>query len=67
VSVYVSENGILHVVGAPVGSNVTVLNVSGQAVFASTIHSANEQYNVPANGVYLVKVGNKTFKLVLKS
>jgi hypothetical protein len=59
------SNGILHVAGAPAGTNVTVLNVSGQPVFTSTIQSADEQYNVSlASGVYLVKVGNKTWKVL---
>jgi hypothetical protein len=65
ISVYVSDKSILHVTGAPAGTHVTVLNVSGQPVFTSTIQSANEQYNVNlASGMYLVKVGNKTWKVL---
>jgi hypothetical protein len=64
VDVYVSK-GILHVTDTPLGTRVTVLNVSGQSVFTSIVNSTAERYNVDlATGVYVVKVGEKTWKVV---
>jgi hypothetical protein len=65
VSVYVSKNGILNVLGASAGTPVTVLNVQGQSLFTSIVNSSNEQFEVGlTTGVYIVKVGDKTWKVL---
>ncbi|GHT17242.1 hypothetical protein FACS189429_0910 [Bacteroidia bacterium] len=64
VSVYAGENGILNIVGAPAGSKVTVFDIQGKAIFNTIVKSDNEQYDVLTKGIYIVKVGEKTWKVL---
>jgi hypothetical protein len=64
VSVYATESGLLNIVGAPVGSKVTVFDIQGKMVFSSTTKSDKEQYSVLNKGVYVVRVNDKTWKVV---
>jgi hypothetical protein len=64
VSVYLSKNGVLNVLGAPAGTKVTVINVQGQPLFNAQVNSYKEQFNVSLQtGVYIVKVGDKAWKV----
>lgn len=58
-------NGTIHV-QAPLGSVVTLYNVSGQMVKRVAVGTDDTQINVSGmtRGVYIVKVGNETKKIM---
>lgn len=65
ISVYASPNGYIYIQGAPVGTPVSVVNLQGQTLFASTIKSNNERLNIDLrNEIYIVKAGGKVCKVV---
>ncbi|MDR0506443.1 MAG: T9SS type A sorting domain-containing protein [Dysgonamonadaceae bacterium] len=64
IQVYMSNKGILYISGAPAGTDVTVSNMLGQAVFRVKTNSANEQFKLPLpEGTYVVKVGERALKI----
>jgi hypothetical protein len=64
VSVYLSKEGALNVLGASAGTKVTVINVQGQSLFNAQMNSTQEHFDVPLQtGVYLVKVGDRVWKV----
>jgi hypothetical protein len=64
VSVYLSRDGVLNILGAQAGTKVTVINLQGQAIFNTQTNSASEHFDLPLQtGVYLVKAGGKVWKI----
>ena len=62
--VFLSDDGVLNVWGAPAGTDMIVLNVQGQSIFHSTVYSAKEQFKLQlSTGVYVVKVGENVWKI----
>ena len=57
--------GILYVEGAEAGSAVTVYNVAGQQVAASQTTGSTTSFAIAVHGIYIVKVENTTYKVVL--
>jgi hypothetical protein len=64
VSVYLSKDGALNILGASTGAKVTVINAQGQPLFNAQINSNKERFDVSLQtGVYIVKVGDKAWKV----
>lgn len=61
-SAYV-EGGVLYVEN-PNAENVEVYNLSGVRIFADNSGAYNVNTNLDANGVYIVRVGDKAIKVV---
>lgn len=57
--------GTLYVESAESGLTVTVYNVAGQQIAASQTHGGLQALDIAAHGVYIVKVENATYKVVL--
>jgi hypothetical protein len=63
-SVYLSKDGNLKVLGAQAGAQVTVIDIQGRPVFSGLVRLVNERFEVSLQtGVYIVKVGDKTWKV----
>jgi len=57
--------GTLYVENAAAGSTITVYNVAGQQVAAAQANGGMATLAIAAHGVYIVKVENTTYKVVL--
>lgn len=62
-NVYAS-NGAIEIY-SPSATNVEVYSITGALIRKGTVAAGNTTLDVTANGVVLVKVGNKTFKVIL--
>lgn len=60
-----AADGVITVKGALAGSTVEVYCVSGACIAAKTVESSVEKFAVATHGVYLVRAGDMTFKVVL--
>lgn len=60
-NVFVQNNELI-VSGAAVGDAVTLYNLLGEIVLSEIAASENVNIPIPAKGVFIVKVGNKTAK-----
>lgn len=61
----IAANGAIRVMGASAGAVVEVYNMAGSCVAVKTIESSVEELPIAASGVYLVRVDNKAYKVVL--
>ena len=52
-------------VTAPVGSKVTIHDLSGKQVMQVITSEVTEQIELPGHGIWLVKCGNRTKKVSL--
>lgn len=52
-------------VGAMENAGATVLTLSGQAIYRSTIDEGLSTISVPSKGIYLVKLGNEVKKVII--
>ncbi len=61
-------DGIIKIQNAPVAANVNVINVNGVLLSSSTVNSEGEATIALPNskGVYVVTVGNNSFKVIRK-
>lgn len=65
VNAYANPDGTLQVINAKAGDTVTVFDVQGKAMFNDKIQTNNDRFAPSvANGVYIVKVGNDSFKVI---
>lgn len=64
---FVLKDGVLHVTGAQ-GANISVFDVNGKAVRNVTASKAETEINLSGltKGVYIVRVGNQTKKVLNK-
>lgn len=62
-SVY-AANGVINVLGTQGGEAVAVYNVMGSKIAAVKATSEITTVNIPCAGVYIVRVGNKSFKVI---
>jgi len=58
------QNGLLQVSGVLVGETITVYNIQGIALYSQQADAETASINLPAHGVYVVKVGAESIKLV---
>jgi len=58
------QNGQLQVSGVVVGETITVYNLQGTAIYSQQADAETANINLPAKGVYVVKVGAESIKLV---
>lgn len=56
-------NGTLFVAN-PAAESVNVFDLSGKLIYTDASGNENINVNLPQNGIYLVKVGNKTIKVI---
>jgi len=65
VTVQLTKEGYLQVSGLVPGSSIALYNTGGYLLFNAEAGNSSEKYAVELpNGVYLVKVNNKTYKVV---
>lgn len=57
-----ASDNILNISNAQIGETIDVYTVSGTQVASLKAASVNEMINLPANGLYIVKVGSKSLK-----
>ena len=64
---FVLKDGVLHVTGAQ-GANISVFDVNGKAVRSVTASKAETEINLSGltKGIYIVRVGNQTKKVMNK-
>ena len=58
------QNGKLHISGAVVGETIAVYNIQGIALYSHQADAETASINLPAHGVYVVKVSAQSIKLV---
>lgn len=56
-------NGKLNVLN-PAGATVNVYNVSGTLIYSNVSGKTNQTFDLPAHGVYVLKIGNETIKVI---
>ena len=56
-------NGVLRIAN-PAAETVNVYDLAGKLVYTNASGSQQLDVVLPANGVYMVKVGNKTIKVI---
>jgi hypothetical protein len=62
-SVY-AANGVINILGTQGGEDVAVYNVMGSKIAAVKATAEITTVNIPCAGVYVVRVGNKSFKVI---
>lgn len=66
VSVSMADN-ILYINGAPLGSEVVIMNMLGERVYQSSTKNEKETLDLNLrNGFYIVKVGNVLKRIIIK-
>ena len=60
------RSGGITVNNAKVGNMVSVADVSGKIVFRSRAVAADFDLNIPAQGIYIVRIGKQVFKMNIK-
>jgi hypothetical protein len=58
------QNSMLHVSGLVSGEQWSVYNISGVLVHESKAKSEKASVKLPSSGIYIVKQGNKTVKVI---
>jgi len=61
-----AHHGLLHLTGLTAGETINIYNVSGALVYQSIATSDNANIPLNVKGVYIVKVGNRTVKVVFE-
>jgi hypothetical protein len=64
IQVYVDKNTLV-VNGAHLGDTFTVSSISGSTIFKKKVMESNFKIDLPVNTLYLVKIADKTLKVVL--
>jgi hypothetical protein len=59
-----TSNGKAEISGLPQGASVAVYNLQGAAIYSQKATEESVSLNLPARGVYVVKVGNESVKLI---
>jgi len=59
-----TNNGKAEISGLPQGASVAVYNLQGAAIYNQKATAESVSVNLPARGVYVVKVGNESVKVV---
>ncbi|MBO4806678.1 MAG: T9SS type A sorting domain-containing protein [Paludibacteraceae bacterium] len=66
VSVSMADN-ILYVTGAPIGSEIVIMNMLGERVYQGSTKNEKESFDLNLrNGFYIVKVGNVLKRIIIK-
>lgn len=60
------KNGLLHVIGLTPGEEWLVYDIAGVQVYQNQANSDEASVNLPVQGMYIVKSGNKTVKVVYR-
>lgn len=63
ISISIVDGGLS--VTAPVGSTVTVYDISGKPILQTTTSEPTQQISIPGHGIRIIKCGNKTRKVRL--
>ncbi len=63
-AVYAGDDCV--VVDTPSETSVNIFNLSGMQVFAGTAVAGKNYYNLYTTGLYIVKVGNQSYKVLVK-
>lgn len=58
------QNGQAVLSQIPVGANIVMYNLQGNKIFSAKADSESQQISLPTRGMYIVKVGNESVKVV---
>lgn len=62
ITLYIT-NGVVNIEDAPMNSLITVYTVDGEMYEASRVKEKVTSFTLPRNSIYIIKVGDKTFKV----
>lgn len=60
-----SSNGFLHIDGLTIGENIAIYDTTGALIKSECSNGGRISVCVPQNGIYIIKIGNRSLKVIL--